>query len=69
MRMLVVRVSKAEVWVKGENISSIKEGLAVFAGFYCFDTHSDLAAIAEKLVNLRVFEDEQAKLNLSLIHI
>lgn len=66
MRLLVQRVSKASVRVSGNEISKIKNGFLVFIGI----THSDTKEVADylvkKLVNLRLFEDENDKLNLSL---
>lgn len=66
MKLLVQRVSKASVEVNKEKIGKIEEGFLVFLGI----THTDNEKIAdylvEKLLNLRVFRDENDKMNLSL---
>ena len=66
MKLLVQRVSRASIKIDGKGISKIKNGFLVFIGI----THSDTEEIADylvkKLVNLRLFEDENNKLNLSL---
>lgn len=66
MRLLVQRVSKANVKVDNKIIGKIDKGFLVFLGI----THKDEEEIADylvkKLLNLRVFEDENGKMNLSL---
>lgn len=66
MKFVVQRVESASVEVNKETISEIKKGYLVLIGI----THSDTKEIADymikKLINLRVFEDENGKLNLSL---
>lgn len=66
MRLLVQRVSKASVKVDNKIIGKIDKGFLVFLGI----THKDEEEIADylvkKLLNLRVFEDENGKMNLSL---
>ena len=66
MRLLVQRVSKASVEVDNKIIGKIDKGFLVFLGI----THKDEEEIADylvkKLLNLRVFEDENGKMNLSL---
>ena len=66
MKLLIQRVTKASVEVEKEIIGKISEGFLVFLGI----THTDNEQIAdylvEKLINLRVFNDENGKMNLSL---
>ena len=66
MRILIQRVLRAEVKVGDEVTGSIGTGLLVFVGFKIGDAAQSLRPMAEKLANLRVFEDEQGKMNLSL---
>jgi D-tyrosyl-tRNA(Tyr) deacylase len=67
MRAVVQRVSRAAVSIDGREHSSIKAGLCVLLGITTSDTDSDIQYIIDKLVNLRVFPDEEGKLNLSLL--
>lgn len=66
MRAVVQRVSEASVKVNGEVISKISSGLAVLVGIGVNDTQADLDYIAQKLINLRIFEDNEGKMNLSV---
>jgi len=67
MRAVVQRVQRAEVRVKGEVIGRIGPGLVVLVGIAQTDSDADLKVLAEKIVNLRVFADEQGKMNRSLL--
>lgn len=66
MRALIQRVSEASVMVKGEVISRIGKGLVVLLGVGHGDGEAQAAFLAEKIANLRVFEDELGKTNLSI---
>lgn len=66
MRALLQRVSRASVTVEGEIISSIGKGLLILLGVGHGDGEEQAKFIAEKIANLRVFEDEQGKTNLSI---
>lgn len=66
MRILIQRVSEAAVHVEENCISSINTGLLVLAGFEAEDTNEDLFWTAQKLVQLRIFNDEQGVMNLSV---
>lgn len=66
MRAIVQKVKKAEVTVDNEKISSINQGLLVLVAVSEEDTRDDLDYIKRKLEKLRIFEDEDEKLNLSV---
>ena len=66
MRALLQRVSKASVTVNGQTISAIGNGLLILLGVGHGDGEEQVAFLAEKIANLRVFEDEQGKTNLSI---
>lgn len=66
MRAVIQKVKNSNVKVDGELVGEIKEGLLVFLGVKETDTDDDLAYIKKKISNLRIFEDENGKLNLSI---
>lgn len=66
MRAVVQRVSCAQVKVKEKLISRIGRGLMVLVGIGMDDTQEDVEYLAQKLSGLRVFEDSNGKMNLSL---
>ncbi len=66
MRAVYQRVKEAEVKVKGEVCGAIKKGATIFLGIEEGDREKDLDYIVDKCVNLRVFEDEAGRFNLSL---
>lgn len=66
MRACVQRVSHASVTVAGETVGSIARGLLVLLGITGDDTDRDVQYMAEKTVNLRIFEDDEGKMNRSL---
>lgn len=67
MRAVVQRVTEASVTVNGEKVSQIGPGLLVLLGVGKGDTEKDVDWMADKLPNLRIFEDEQGKMNKSLL--
>ena len=69
MRCVVQRVSRASVSIGGEIHSKIDRGFLVLASYRDSDDDKIIKYIADKLVNLRVFEDENGKLNKSLIDV
>ena len=69
MRLLVQRVSSAQVSVAGECIGSIAAGLLVLAGFAADDTLEKITFLADKCAHLRIFEDDAGKMNRSLLDI
>lgn len=69
MRAVVQRVSSSKVEVDNKVIGSIKKGLNVLIGISKEDTIEDLNYIKDKILNLRIFEDENEKMNLSLLDV
>lgn len=67
MRAVVQRVKSASVTVDGELVSEIGAGVLIFLGVAHDDTATELAYIANKVANLRIFEDEDGKMNRSLL--
>lgn len=66
MIAVVQRVKKASVYVDGTQISAIDAGLLVLLGVADTDEPKDIAYVADKVVNLRIFADQQDKMNRSL---
>jgi D-aminoacyl-tRNA deacylase len=66
MKALIQRVSRASVTIDGKLYSSIEAGLLILLGIKVNDTAEDAQYIAEKSCSLRVFEDSQQKMNLSV---
>ncbi len=66
MRAVVQRVTRASVRVGEETVGRIERGLCVLVGVATDDTEADARALADKLVGLRVFEDDAGKMNLDV---
>ena len=66
MRLVIQRVSQASVQVDGEIAGQIGRGLLVLAGVSDQDTKADVDKLVQKIIKLRIFEDENGKTNLSL---
>jgi len=69
MRVVVQRSKEAKVTVEGQVSGSITKGFVVLVGVTHDDQEKDAAFLAEKVANLRVFEDENGKMNLSLLDV
>ncbi|AGC68386.1 D-tyrosyl-tRNA(Tyr) deacylase Dtd [Thermoclostridium stercorarium subsp. stercorarium DSM 8532] len=69
MRAIVQRVSSSSVVVENQTVGRINKGLTVLLGVGKDDTRWDLEYLADKIVNLRIFEDENHKMNLSVLDI
>lgn len=69
MKAVVQRVSASSVTVDGEQIAKIGRGLAVLLGIEKGDTTKDVNFLAEKIANLRIFEDNAGKMNLSVLDV
>ena len=69
MRAVVQRVSRASVTVGSEITGEIGKGLLVLLGVSVRDTEKDATYLVDKVLNLRIFEDAEEKMNLSLLDI
>ncbi len=69
MRAVVQRVTEASVTVEGKTVGAIGPGLLVLLGVSREDTEKDGAYLAEKLAGLRIFEDEEEKMNRSVAQV
>ena len=67
MRCVVQRVTEASVTVNGETVGAVGPGLMVLIGVSAEDTDADLKYMAEKVPNLRIFDDENGVMNRSVI--
>ena len=69
MKVLIQRVKKASVTIDGKLFSSINKGILALVGIEKGDSEEQAEKLARKVVNLRIFPDENDKMNLSLIDI
>ncbi len=69
MRCVVQRVKRASVTVAGQTVGEINKGLLVLVGIGQDDGETDIKWMADKIVGLRIFEDEEGKFNLSLVDV
>ncbi|BBW95464.1 D-aminoacyl-tRNA deacylase [Geobacillus sp. FSL W8-0032] len=69
MRAVIQRAKEANVTVDGRVVGAIKAGLVVLLGVTHGDTEADAAYLAEKIAHLRIFEDEEGKMNRSLLDV
>ncbi len=68
MRAVIQRVKSASVKVEGKLVSEIGAGILIFLGVAHEDTATEIEYIANKVANLRIFEDEEGKMNRSLLN-
>ncbi|MCZ0702357.1 D-tyrosyl-tRNA(Tyr) deacylase [Natronobacillus azotifigens] len=66
MKAIIQRVTEASVAVEGQIVGKIDQGLVVLLGVTHDDVEEDVTYILQKIINLRIFEDDQAKMNVSL---
>lgn len=69
MRAVVQRVAQAGVRVDSEDVARIGQGCAVLLGVSTDDTEADAKTLAEKIAHLRIFDDDQGKLNRSILDV
>ena len=69
MRAVIQRVSRAKVSVKNEIVGEIGKGILILLGVADGDSETDAVYLLDKTVNLRIFEDADDKMNLSLLEI
>jgi D-tyrosyl-tRNA(Tyr) deacylase len=69
MRAVLQRVSMAQVQVAGETVGEISDGLLILLGVGGGDNETAADYLAEKIANMRIFEDEAGKMNLSVVDI
>ena len=69
MKVVIQRVSKASVTIEGVKLASIGNGLLILLGIVEDDTQEDIKWLSNKIVNLRVFGDENDVMNLSLLDV
>ncbi len=67
MRAVVQRVKKSSVFIDGQSVATIGPGLMVLLGVARNDSEKEADFLAEKIPNLRIFEDKNEKMNLSLL--
>lgn len=69
MRAVVQRVRQAEVWVDQNCLGRIAEGLLVYVGFESGDGEAELSFLCDKVVNLRIFSDDEGRMNRSVLDV
>ena len=66
MRVVIQKVTQASVSIENQIVASIDKGLLVLVGIEDGDTNEDIAWLSSKIVNLRVFDDDNGVMNLSV---
>ncbi len=69
MRVVLQRVKKANVDVEGKTIGNIQKGLLIFVGITHTDQEDIVRKVAKKCIDLRIFEDEDGKMNKSIVDV
>lgn len=69
MKALIQRVKRASVTIEGEIYSEIGKGMLILLGVEKRDTQENAKKLADKLINFRIFDDENGKMNLSLLDV
>ena len=66
MKVIIQRVDCAKVEIEKKVVGQINKGLLIFVGFHCEDTEDKIDYLVKKITNLRIFNDENDKMNLSI---
>ncbi|MGY5351702.1 D-aminoacyl-tRNA deacylase [Wenyingzhuangia sp. IMCC45533] len=66
MRVVVQKVNKASVTISNKQVASISKGLLLLVGIVLGDTEEDIDWLCQKMVKLRIFQDDEGKMNLSV---
>ncbi len=66
MRVVIQRVKRAGVEVEGKTVGKIEKGILAYVGIEKGDTEKEITFMAEKILNLRIFPDEEYRMNLSV---
>ena len=66
MKAVIQRVTKASVTIEGKKVASINNGLLILLGIINEDSHDDIRWLSNKIVNLRIFSDQEGVMNVSL---
>lgn len=69
MRAVIQRARRGQVSVDGQVVGKIAQGLVILLGIGPGDTEANAQALAKKIANLRIFEDDQEKMNLSVLDV
>ena len=69
MKVVIQRVKSANLWVDGKQISAIEKGLVVYLGIEKGDLNASGAYLARKIAKMRIFEDENGKMNYSVLDV
>ena len=69
MKLVIQRVTSSSLYIEGSLISQIKQGLVVLIGISKSDSEKVIDKLVKKLLNLRVFKDENSKMNYSILDI
>ena len=69
MKVVIQRVSRGSVSINGKTVGKVGKGYVILLGIAKSDGEADIDYLVEKIVHLRIFEDEQGKMNLSLLDV
>lgn len=69
MRVVLQRVKEAKVTTEGKVVAEIQKGLVLLVGAKTGDTEQDVKYLVDKCINLRIFEDDEKKMNLSALDV
>lgn len=69
MKIIIQRVTRASVTIGQQIFSSIEKGMLILAGIQADDSDEDITWLASKIVNLRIFDDENGVMNKSILEI